>query len=325
MTVRFGILGPGNIANKFADGMKNVSVAEIVAVASRDRSRAEAFAQAHGAQRVYDDYAALAADRDVDIVYVATPHTFHKEQALLCIEAGKAVLCEKPITVNAGETETLIRAARAKNVFLMEGMWTRFFPVMVKVRELLAEKAIGEVRMVQADFGFRGGDNAEGRHLNPALAGGGLLDVGVYPLAFSSMVFGAPKEVKGVAEIGSTGVDEQCAWVLAYENGAVAMGAGAVRTNTPMEAYILGTDGRIHVHAPFWRPERLTLTRYGQESESFEYPHTDHGFSHEIAAVCDALEKGLTEHPVIPLEESLQLQQTMDELRRQWGLKYPFE
>ena len=189
-TVKWGIMGPGTISHKFVQSLKCLDGCEATAVGSRSKERAGEFAAQYGINRAYGSYEGLANDPDIDIIYVSTPHTAHFECTLMCLKAGKAVLCEKPFTINAKEAEILITTARTYGLFLMEAMWTRFLPAIVKVRELLAEGAIGEVRMLRADFGFRGKFDPLSRYLNPKIGGGALLDVGVYPVSFASMIFG---------------------------------------------------------------------------------------------------------------------------------------
>lgn len=323
--VRWAIVGPGNIARQFAKGLAATPGASLVAVASRSRERAAAFAAEHGQPRAYGSHAELAADPGVDAVYIATPHPQHLAAARLCLEAGKAVLCEKPITVNARQLEELIALARSRRVFLMEAMWTRFLPVMARVREWLASGAIGEPRLVTADFGFRCGWNPQSRLLDPATAGGSLLDVGVYVLAFSGMVFGPqPERIAGFAHLGETGVDEQAAMILAWSGGRLASLTCAVRTNTPQGARIDGTEGSISV-PDFWRATRASLKGTGGRSEAVELPHRGNGYEYQASEVARCLGAGLTESPIMPLSESLAIQRSMDELRRQWHLTYPCE
>jgi predicted dehydrogenase len=322
--IRWGILGPGRIAHKFAQSVKCSEAAEIAAVGSRSIERALEFAKEYGISRAYGSYADLAADPDIDIIYVATSHPAHFECALLCLKAGKAVLCEKPFTLNAPETKILIQAARASKIFLMEAMWMRYLPAIVKVRELLAQGAIGEIRMVKADFGNRIPWDPAGRLLNPELGGGALLDVGIYPVSFASMVLGAsPTKITGVAYLGETGVDEQFSAVLGYEAGNIAALSGAVRTSLSNEARIIGIDGYIRV-PDFWRASALELHKTGQ-MEKFEIPFRSTGYIHEAEEAMYCLREGLTESNVMPLDESLKIMKILDTLRKQWGLKYPQE
>jgi predicted dehydrogenase len=323
-TIHWGILGPGSIANQFAAGLQSVSDATLHAVGSRTQAKAEAFADKYGASKRYGSYEALAADPDVHVIYIATPHPGHKEAALLCLEHGKAVLCEKPFTVNAKEASEVIESARAKNLFVMEAMWSRFFPAMARVRELLAAGTIGEARMLQADFGFRTDVNPESRLFNMALAGGGLLDVGVYPISLASMLFGTPTEVSGLAQIGKTGVDEQAALTLKYANGQLAALTTGIRINTPQEAVILGTDGSLKLHAPWWKANTLTVNANGK-SETLSVPFEGQGMNYEAKEVGDCLRAGKIESAILPLSETLSVMKTLDTLRAQWGLKYPME
>jgi len=323
--VRWGILGPGSIANSLAKGVAELPDAELFAVGSRDKAKADIFADKHGIPTRYGSYQELVDDPHVDVVYVATPHTFHAEHSILALNAGKAVLCEKPFTINAAQLEKVVAVAREKKLFLMEAMWTRFFPAMAKLRELIKGGAIGEVRMVQADFGFRTNVNPEGRLFDPALGGGALLDVGVYTVSFAQMVLGTPDRVSGLATMGETNVDEQSAFVFGYPSGALAILSTAVRTNTPHIATVIGTEGRVTVPTSWWKPDRLILSRSGQPDETIDLPASQAGFVYEAEEVGKCLRAGKLESEVMPLDESLAVMRTMDTLRAQWGLTYPME
>ena len=322
--IKWGILGPGRIAHKFAQSVKCIEDAEITAVGSRSIERAAQFATEYSISRAYGSYIDLASDPDVDIIYVAAPHPAHFECALLCLKAGKAVLCEKPFTLNASETKVLIKTAGASKLFLMEAMWMRYLPAIVKVRELLAQGTIGEIRMIKADFGNRIPWEPAGRLLNPELGGGALLDVGIYPISFASMVLGpSPTKITGVAYLGETGVDEQFSAVLGYEAGRIAALSGAVRTSLPNDARIIGTDGYIRV-PDFWRASGLELYQNGK-IKKFEIPFRSTGYIHEAEEAMYCLREGLTESSIMPLDESLKIMKILDALRKQWGLKYPSE
>jgi predicted dehydrogenase len=323
--LRFGILGTGYIADLFAKGLQVVEDLQIAAVGSRTQAAADAFGARFGIPRRYASYEAVAADADVDVVYVSSPHPFHKDNTLMALEAGKAVLCEKPFALNAGEAAAMIAAARERGLFLMEAMWTRFFPVMARVRELLAAGAVGDVRLLTADFGFSAPYDPAHRLFNPDLGGGALLDVGIYPLSLASMILGRPNRVTGLAELGSTGTDDQSAYLLGYSGGALALLASAVRTETPQQAVINGSAGRITIHHRFWCPTRLTLEVYGRERSEIEFSLLGNGYHYQAVEVARCLRAGLTESPVMPLDETLTLMETMDTLRAQWGLRYPGE
>ncbi|MDB6064892.1 MAG: Oxidoreductase domain protein [Pedosphaera sp.] len=256
--IRWGILGAGNIAGKFAEGLGTLLDAELVAVGSRSQAGADAFAKRFSVARRHASYETLVNDTMVDAIYVSTPHSLHAENILMALEAGKPVLCEKPFTINAREAQTVIAKARAKKLLVMEAMWTRFLPIMVRLREMLAEGIIGEARMLTADFGFRTEARA-GRLVDPALGGGALLDVGIYPVSLASMLFGVPSQVTGVADLGPTGVDEQAAVALGHPGGKLALLSTSIRTNTPHEADIVGTLGRLRLHASWWKGADMTL------------------------------------------------------------------
>lgn len=322
--LRWGILGLGNIARQFATGLQALPDAQLVAVGSRTQDKADAFGTQFNAPHRHGSYEALANDPDVDAVYIASPHSAHEEDALLCLNAGKAVLCEKPFTINAAQAERVIAKAREKNLFLMEAMWTRFFPLMYRLREMLAKGVIGEPRMLQADFGFRAGVDPKSRLFNPALGGGGLLDVGVYPISLASMLFGTPALVVGLAHIGETGVDEQAGMVLQYEGGRLAVLSTAARVNTPQDAHILGSEGNIKIPSPWWKPATMTISA-GGKSEDVALPYESNGYQFEAQEVARCLREGRTESDIMPLDETLEIMRTMDSLRAQWGLKYPME
>jgi len=235
------------------------------------------------------------------------------------------VLCEKPFAINAGEAQTMIAAARERGLFLMEAMWTRFLPHIVRLRELLAAEAIGEVRMLQADFGFRTSFNPQGRLFDPALGGGALLDVGIYTASLASMIFGAPERVTGMADLGATGVDEQSAMIFGYSGGRLALLSQAIRTGSPHEALLLGTKGKIRVHSSWWKAAPMTLSVDGQPDELIDVPSVGNGYNYEAAEVGRCLREGRTESDVMPLDETLAIMRTLDELRSQWGLRYPGE
>ena len=323
--IRWGILGPGGISHKFAIGLKAVPDTEIVAVGSRDPQRANTFADTFDIPHRHGSYIELVNDPEVDVIYVATPHPFHKECAMLCLEAGKAVLCEKPLTVDAEQAEELIAYAREHKQFLMEAMWTRFLPIIVKVRGWLAEGTIGEPRLLTADHGSRktlSTEILEGRLFNPKLGGGGLLDVGVYTVALAYMVFGAPSKITSLAHIGATNVDEQASILLGYDAGQIANLFCAIRTETSKEARIIGTEGSIYI-PEFWQATSATLIRTGKDPVHIEMPFIANGFENQAIEVINCIRKGKLESRIMPLDESLSIMKTMDAVREQWGLEYP--
>ncbi|NLX36187.1 MAG: Gfo/Idh/MocA family oxidoreductase [Chloroflexi bacterium] len=318
----WGILGPGRIAQRFAADLERLPDARLLAVGSRSAERAESFASAHGAQRAYDSYAALASDPDVQAIYVATPHPFHLETAQLCLQQGKAVLCEKPLAANLAQTESLVASARQHGAFLMEAMWTRFNPVMIQVRTWLAEGRIGEPRLVTADFGFAGTVDPASRLFNPALAGGALLDVGVYVVSLAHMVFGSPPtRIKATAAVGETGVDEQTALALAFAGGGLASLTCAICTNTPQMARIDGTGGRITIPA-FWHATEATLEPLHGEPIT---TRGDASYHYEAAEVMACVRAARLESDAMPLDESIAIAATLDAARHAVGVRYPFD
>ena len=323
--IRWGILGLGGIAGSFATGIQALEDAELLACGSRSAEKAEAFGERWGIPHRHVGYEALVSDPEVDAIYVATPHPLHREHSLLALAHGKPVLCEKPFTVNVAECEEVIAAARQAKLLLLEGMWTRFLPHILKVEEIIASGVIGEVRMLQADFSFRAGLNPEGRLFNPALAGGGLLDVGVYTVSLAQLLLGTPTAITGLAHLGETGIDEQAVIALTFAEGRLAMVSCGIRTNSPHEALIMGTEGMIRVHAPWWRPSSLTLRVSGKSDEVIEPPFIGNGFNYEAAEFGRCLQEGLCESPLRPLADTLAVLRTLDTLRAQWGLRYPME
>lgn len=326
--IRWGILGTGNIAKKFAIGLSALPDAALVAVGSRKQETASAFGAEYDVPHRHASYEALANDPDVDVIYVATPHPYHCENTLMCLDAGKAVLCEKPFAINAAQTRQMVAKAREKKLFLMDAVWTRFLPLHVKVRELLASDALGDVRMLHIDFGFRTRFNPQSRLLNPELGGGGLLDVGIYAVQLAAMVFGAaPREIASMAHLGETGVDEQATMIFGYDDGKLAQLSCAIRTMTHHEASIFGTEGRIRLHPAWWRGTTLSLYRKpgNEPDEVLTLPFEGNGYNYEAAEVMACMRAGKTESAVMPLDETLALMETLDTIRGQWGLKYPME
>jgi dihydrodiol dehydrogenase / D-xylose 1-dehydrogenase (NADP) len=321
--IRWGILSTGGIAHKFARTALKTRGAQLVAVGSRTQEAADAFGAEFDIPHRYASYEALANDPDVDIIYIATPHNLHYTNARLCLEAGKAALVEKAFTLNAAQAADLIALARQKHLFLMEAMWTRFLPSMAKVRELVQGGTLGELRMVKADLGFRAEYRPEWRLLNLNLAGGALLDVGCYVVSFASMLLGSPTQVSGYSHIGETGVDEQSAVLLGYPAGRMALLNCAVRTSSPRDGWVLGTEGSLYLHATFCWTRHIVLKTASGSVQHFRFK--EDGFEHQIAESMRCLRTGLLESPLMPLDESLSIMRTLDTLRQQGGLRYPEE
>jgi len=325
--IRWGILSTGYIAHQFADGLTVLPDAQIAAVGSRNADTAAEFAARYNIPRSYADYEELVRDPDIDVVYIGTPHRFHKENTLLCLSAGKPVLCEKPLAINATDAESVAKAARERKLFLMEAMWSRFLPALVKARQMIEEGVIGEVQIVASDFGFAAPFNQKSRLYDPELGGGALLDVGIYPVSLASLILGPPDRITSMAQFGPTKVDEQSAMIFAYDSGALAVLYATIRCGTYTEATIVGSEGMIRLHAQvgLFRPYKLTLSLSGQEGQVIDVPYEGNGYNYEAAEVMRCLRGGETESQVMPLDESVEIIRTMDKIRAQWGLKYPME
>lgn len=324
-TINWAIAGPGWISSKFAADLAYAEGAKLIAVGGRNPEKSEAFAKQFNIPRAYGSLDELAADEEVDIVYIGTLHPAHKDNALTLLKAGKAVLCEKPFTLNAAEAQEMIEFARERGIFLMEAMWTRYLPPIRKVREWLAEGRIGEVRMLKADFGFDCGWAPDSRLLDPKLGGGALLDAGIYPVSFASMIFGKqPAKMMSSARIGKTGVDEQFSLLFEYEDGRTAALNGAVQLGMVSDAYIYGTKG--YIHAPnFLFGKSASLHVANEEPVLFEDGREPSGYNFEAEEAMNCLREGKPESAIMPLDETLAIMQTLDTIRAQWGLRYPGE
>ncbi len=318
MTTRWGIAGTGRMAAVFAADMGAARDAELVAVGSRRQEGADAFAREHGAARAHGSYRALLADPDVDVVYLATPHPQHHRLALAAVEAGKALLVEKAFTATLAGAEEVVAAARTAGVFVMEAMWTRFQPAVVRATELVAEGAIGEVRAVQADLGAHRPFDETDRLFSPGLGGGATLDLGVYLVNVAQHFLGTPTRVQAEGTRYPNGVDATVSTLLGYDDGRSASLVASLESQTPGRAVVLGTAGSIELVPRFHHPREIVLTRHGQQPERFQLPPNGRGYSHEMDEVARCLAAGLTESPTMTLDDTLAvqavLQTTLDQL-----------
>ena len=319
-------MAPGWIAGLFADTLHRNTRSRVVAVGSRSVERAQTFGTRYGIERAYGSYEQLVAADGIDAVYVASPHNLHHEQALLAVSAGKPVLVEKAFTQNAAQAIEVIDAARGSGLLLMEAMWTRFLPHVDVVRQLLADGALGQIRVVEADHGQYFDVGPEHRLLNPDLAGGALLDLGIYPISFASFVLGAPDAITARGEKTATGVDAQVSAVL-QTAGAHAIVSTTQLAKTPTTATISGTAARIEIPGDFYTPQVLTVvSRDGEVRTSDPVPLAGHlGLAYQAAHFAELLRDGRTESPLLPLDETLSIMRTLDEIRNQIGLTYPDE
>lgn len=321
--LRWGVLAPGAIANDFVDSLLRHTDQRVVAAGSRTLERAQEFARAHDIRNAYGSYDELVADPDVDIVYIASPHSLHEEQALLAIGAGKHVLIEKPIAPTAAAARRIVEAARAAGVFAMEAMWTRYRPQSDVVRQLVGSGAIGDVRVVFADFGGAAEFDPTSRLFDPALAGGALLDLGVYVVAWSSFLLGTPEGIVARGALAPTGVDAQAAIVLSSPDGAQSLLSASINAPTPANSVISGTHGRIEVDSPFWDADSVRLfdasgVLLGSWTDESGRPARQ-SLCYQAAAAARYIEAGLTESPLHSLDETIAVMETLDEARRQLG------
>jgi predicted dehydrogenase len=290
-------------------------------VASRDLEKARVFGQKYGSGKYFGTYEELAEDPDVDIVYIATPHALHFENTMMCLENGKAVLCEKPMGMDQHEVRIMIDTARKNKLFLMEGMWTRFIPCIEAYLELMQKRAVGEVISLHADFGFKAPYDVNSRIFNKDLGGGSLLDIGIYPIYLSLVTLGIPSEIKAMARMAGTHVDSHCSMLFSYENSAKALFEATFETATPTEATVYGTTGRIRLHRRFHHTEKITL--YQEDgAKDYSIPYRGNGYLPEIEEVNRCLLEGITESPKHPLRVSLDLISVIDRVKEEIGLRY---
>lgn len=310
---RWGVLGPGKIAAVFAEDLRLLEDAEIVAVGSRTPGRAAVFAERYGIGSAHDNYEDVVGRDDVDAVYVATVNSTHFDAAMLALKAGKPVLVDKPLTMNGELAERLVTESEQRNVFLMEGMWVRFLPHLLRLRQVVADGAVGALTSVIADHGQALNPQDHRRVFAPELGGGCLLDLGVYPVALASMVLGRPSEVAGVKTMSPTGVESQVSISLRYPSGAQASLHCTSEATTPTTATICGTQGRVDLDSGWCSPSALSLvSRSGTVLERFALNHVGHGIRHEAAEVARCVRAGLQESRIMPRRESLEIMRTLD-------------
>ncbi len=310
--VRWGIIGTGMIADAFAQDLEVTDSGFPVAVGSRSKESADRFADKFDIPNRHASYESLVSDPEVEVVYVATPHPMHHANTLLALEAEKAVLVEKPFTMNAAEARELVARARAKGLFLMEAMWTRFLPHIAEVNRLIAEGALGEVVTVTAVHGQWFVREPGFRLFDPELGGGALLDLGVYPVSFASMVLGKPERIKAMITPAFTGVDAQTSMIFAYASGAQAYLNCTSYARTPTTAVVSGTEARIEIDGFFYAPSSFTLTGRDGGASRYEPPHEGKGLRYEADEVARCLRAGLLESPLMALNETVEIMETMD-------------
>jgi predicted dehydrogenase len=320
--IKWGILGTGKIAHKFAADLRLVQQAELRAVASRSIEKAARFGAEFHAVKYYGTYLELANDPEIDVVYIATPHVFHCENTLMCLKAGKSVLCEKPMGMNAHEVGAMIRESKSSNLFLMEALWTRFIPATEKLIEVIEKGVVGEITRLQSDFGYAAGYDPESRLFNKKLGGGALLDIGLYPVYLSLLLMGMPASIRASAILTKSGVDASCVIHFGYENGTQADLEATLQENTPIEALIKGTKGSIKMHKRFHHTEKLIVTEFGKSPKILNIPYRGNGYFHEIEEVISCIQNHEIQSLKMPHSMSMDLITTLDKIRQEIDLTY---
>lgn len=325
--LRWGILGLGSIAHQFVQDLQLLDNHKVVAVASRTMSKAANFAKKYKVKKHYGLYETLLVDPDVDIIYVATPHNSHAEYSIAAMEEGKHVLCEKPLAVNRKQVAEMVQAAKDNQVFLMEAFWSRFNPTIQAVLEHVKNKTIGEVNYVNVDFTFYRNDSDDSRMLNMDLAGGSLLDMGVYPVFLAYSIFGIPDQILATGRFHNTGADLQAAAIFKYKNGIANMMSG-FKSQSDMVAKIFGTKGSIFIH-PIWHQTQgytiLNREKGEPEVQDFSLPTKGKGFTYEIEECRQCILQKRIESELWSHQHSIDLIGIVDDMRQQMNLKYPFE
>ncbi len=318
----WGIVGLGGIAAKFAEGLQVLPDAQLFAVASRTKRKADEFAERFNVQHAYGSYSEILGNKDIDIIYIATPHTLHCENTLMCLEGGFPVLCEKPFAVNSSEVKKMIAKSKEYGILLIEAMWTAFLPSVRVVKNAINEGSIGKVELVRADFGILADNDPAKRWFNIDLGGGSLLDVGIYPAYLALEILGRPHKIKALASIGPTGVDENCGFVFQYKGGEIASLYSSIIAKTGIDAMITGNKGSIHIHSNFFMPSVVSLISDGTIKD-ITPEYIGNGYNYEAAEAMECLDKGLLESISMNHEKSMHLMEILDEIRKECGIRYP--
>jgi len=322
-TIRWGILGTGQIAHAFAQGLRDTPDAQLSAIGSRNISNAQTFAEEYDVPKAYGDYASLITAPDIDVIYIATPHSAHAENMRACLLAGKAILCEKPFTLNHREANEIVELAKQRGLFVMEAMWTRFLPAIRHAKHLVETGVIGMPLQVQADFGYAATVDEHHRILNPALGGGALLDVGIYPLSIAAYFLGEIADAHAHAKLANTGVDTQTAFTILHKNGGISSCQCSTVTQTRTAMTISGSLGVIEIHQPFYKAQQITVISNDGAAQAISLPYLGNGYTHEAIEVGECLRHGLLESPIMQLSETLSQMHWMDAIRKQIGVQYP--
>ena len=323
-TFKWGILGPGGIARAFAKDLQLLEGHEVAAVGSRTLTNAQEFAKTFGGT-AYGSYEELVADPTVDAIYVATPHPSHKENVITALNAGKPVLCEKPFAVNAHEAREMVAAAEKNGVALMEAMWARFLPHYADVREIIASGVLGQILTVQADHGQRLADRNIPRLVEPSLAGGALLDLGIYPVSFAHMILGNPEKITASAVLTEKGVDAQTSMIFDYADGAQAILTTTMIEQTPCRAVVAGVNGWLEIDRTFYNPTSMRVVLFDGSVTQYPHTYTGHGLREQAEAFKKLVHSGKTQSEILTWKDTVDIMGTLDAVRSQIGLRYPFE
>lgn len=320
---KWGILAPGKMSAKFTNGLKILPNAELYAVGSRSAEKAQKFALDHGFRKSYGSYEELAADPDVDVIYIASPHSFHFEHTMLCLQNGKAVICEKAFGINSREVETMVSEAHKRGVFLMEALWPPFQPFYKKAAEILESGVLGEIKHLYGYFSFIPPFDPDDRKFNISLGGGSLLDIGIYPVIDALTFIGVPDDVKASAIFSPTGSEESVSAVLRYDNKCMASLYSSFRTNIGIGCELLCENGNMTVSRGRDMNQRVILSLHGQEKQEFVFTPDAMGYHWEAEEVMKCLDDNKTESSVVPHSFSINLIRTLDRIRQTAGIVFP--
>jgi len=320
--IKWGILGCGKIAAKFASDMALSKTGFIYACASKDMERSKQFGQKFQVTHVFTSYEEMLRLDELDAIYIATPHSHHFEHTILCLQARKNVLCEKPLTINKGMANALFKLAEQNKCFLMEGMWTAFLPMIQEIQWKIQNGEIGEIRHIQADFGFRTTYNPTSRLYDPRLAGGALLDIGIYPIYICLSLLGIPHEIIAKGNLTDQNIDDECSVLLSYVTNATAFLHASITTDTNTTCIIYGTKGSIHIPSRFHEQEEYHILDSANETQTIKVDKTGIGFYHEIEHFNFCLNHNIIESPIMTKKMSLDLVGIMDTIRKQIGVSY---
>jgi predicted dehydrogenase len=322
-TIKWCILGTGRISRIFAEGLKVVENSELYAVGSRTRESAESFASEFNVKKAYSNYEEAANDPDVNVIYIGTPHNHHCENTLMCLDKGKNVLCEKPLSINGNEVRKMIEKAKEKNLFLMEALWTRFLPNIIKAKELIDSGEIGKVKFLNSCFSVKSSYGPEHRQFNRKLGGGSLLDIGIYNVFLSLFLLGKPKEFIAMAGIGNTEVDNSCSFTFKYDNDTLAVMYSSFMAQTSSIAEIHGETGKILLPHMFHCPNDVKIIRPDGEEKTISFEFKSNGYNFEAEEVVKCLLAGKTQSDLMSWNDSLELIDMLDSIRKRCGIFYP--